>query len=111
MKYVSKHCFLIQSIPILKSRWYSFSLMLSNMIPLSFFIGKVLADKTHHYTLLDGEMIIDTMPESQKQERRYLIYDVMAINHMSVVEVSFTVKFVRHNRMLPYQRKCDAFVF
>uniref|UniRef100_A0A2C9VGJ7 Tyrosine specific protein phosphatases domain-containing protein n=1 Tax=Manihot esculenta TaxID=3983 RepID=A0A2C9VGJ7_MANES len=50
--------------------------------------NEVLADKTHHYTLLDGEMIIDTMPESQKQERRYLIYDVMAINHMSVVEVS-----------------------
>ncbi|KAJ8753925.1 hypothetical protein K2173_000179 [Erythroxylum novogranatense] len=49
-------------------------------------INEGLADKTHHYTLLDGEMIIDTMPDSQKQERRYLIYDLMAINHVSVIE-------------------------
>ncbi|KAF7845405.1 mRNA-capping enzyme-like [Senna tora] len=48
-----------------------------------------LAEKTHHYTLLDGEMIIDTLPESQKQERRYLIYDMIAINHVSVVERPF----------------------
>ncbi|XP_054780528.1 uncharacterized protein LOC129288148 isoform X2 [Prosopis cineraria] len=45
-----------------------------------------LAEKTHHYTLLDGEMIIDTLPDSQKQERRYLIYDMIAINHVSVIE-------------------------
>ncbi|XP_048225820.1 mRNA-capping enzyme [Ricinus communis] len=51
--------------------------------------GEGLADKTHHCTLLDGEMIIDTMPDSQKQERRYLIYDVMAINHVSVIERPF----------------------
>ncbi|PIN02762.1 mRNA capping enzyme, guanylyltransferase (alpha) subunit [Handroanthus impetiginosus] len=43
----------------------------------------------HHYTLLDGEMIIDTMPDSQKQERRYLIYDMMAINQVSIVERPF----------------------
>lgn len=46
-------------------------------------------EKNHHYTLLDGEMIIDTMPDSQKQERRYLIYDLMALNHVSVVERPF----------------------
>ncbi|XP_059657806.1 uncharacterized protein LOC132304241 [Cornus florida] len=45
--------------------------------------------KTHHYTLLDGEMIIDTLPGSQKQERRYLIYDLMAINNDSVIEWPF----------------------
>ncbi|CAA0827503.1 mRNA capping enzyme family protein [Striga hermonthica] len=43
----------------------------------------------HHYTLLDGEMIIDTVPDSQKQERRYLIYDMMAINNVSIVELPF----------------------
>ncbi|KAK6152508.1 hypothetical protein DH2020_015143 [Rehmannia glutinosa] len=43
----------------------------------------------HHYTLLDGEMIIDTLPDSQKQERRYLIYDMMAINQVSIVERPF----------------------
>ncbi|KAL9374288.1 hypothetical protein Peur_033908 [Populus x canadensis] len=47
------------------------------------------ADKTHHFTLLDGEMIIDTLPDSQKQERRYLIYDMMAINRESVTERPF----------------------
>lgn len=46
------------------------------------------ADKTHHFTLLDGEMIIDTLPD-QKQERRYLIYDLMVINHNSVIERPF----------------------
>ncbi|KAI8560649.1 hypothetical protein RHMOL_Rhmol04G0274100 [Rhododendron molle] len=48
-----------------------------------------LAEKTHHYTLLDGEMVIDTLPDSQKQERRYLIYDMMAINQVSIVERPF----------------------
>lgn len=43
----------------------------------------------HHFTLLDGEMIIDTMPDSQKQERRYLIYDMMAINQVPIVEVIY----------------------
>ncbi|WMV54864.1 hypothetical protein MTR67_048249 [Solanum verrucosum] len=48
-----------------------------------------LAEKTHHFTLLDGEMVIDTLPNTQKQERRYLIYDMMALNHVSVIERPF----------------------
>ncbi|XP_054821835.1 uncharacterized protein LOC129320405 isoform X3 [Prosopis cineraria] len=44
-------------------------------------------EKNHHYTLLDGEMIIDKDPHTQKQERRYLIYDLMAINRVSVTEM------------------------
>ncbi|KAL3010327.1 hypothetical protein AAZX31_07G135700 [Glycine max] len=48
-----------------------------------------MAEKTHHFTLLDGEMIIDTLPDSKKQERRYLIYDLMAINGVSVIERPF----------------------
>ncbi|XP_065852096.1 uncharacterized protein [Euphorbia lathyris] len=51
--------------------------------------NEAITDKTHHYTLLDGEMIIDALPDSQKQERRYLIYDMMAINQMSVFERPF----------------------
>ncbi|CAA3027955.1 mRNA-capping enzyme-like isoform X1 [Olea europaea subsp. europaea] len=47
------------------------------------------AEKVHHFTLLDGEMIIDTVPDSRKQERRYLIYDMMAINSVSIVERPF----------------------
>ncbi|KAL5743643.1 hypothetical protein ACOSQ2_026759 [Xanthoceras sorbifolium] len=48
-----------------------------------------LGEKTHHRTLLDGEMIIDKLPDSQKQERRYLIYDMMAINQVSIIERPF----------------------
>ncbi|XP_024015070.1 mRNA-capping enzyme isoform X2 [Eutrema salsugineum] len=48
-----------------------------------------ISDKVHHYTLLDGEMIIDTLPDKQRQERRYLIYDMVAINGQSVVERPF----------------------
>uniref|UniRef100_A0A7N0ZWK1 mRNA guanylyltransferase n=1 Tax=Kalanchoe fedtschenkoi TaxID=63787 RepID=A0A7N0ZWK1_KALFE len=47
----------------------------------------------HHYTLLDGEMIIDTVPDSQKQERRYLIYDLIAINQISLVERPFSERW------------------
>lgn len=63
--------------------------MISNLTFYSLFLlaCKALADKTHHFTLLDGEMIIDTLPDSQKQERRYLIYDMMAINSVSIIEV------------------------
>jgi len=44
-------------------------------------------ERNHHYTLLDGEMIIDRDPHTHKQERRYLIYDLMAINQVSLTEV------------------------
>ncbi|KAK7336736.1 hypothetical protein VNO77_17282 [Canavalia gladiata] len=46
-------------------------------------------ERNHHYTLLDGEMIIDTDPHTQKQERRYLIYDLVAINQVSLTELPF----------------------
>ncbi|CDP03930.1 unnamed protein product [Coffea canephora] len=39
----------------------------------------------HHLTLLDGEMIIDTIPGSGEQVRGYLIFDIMAINSISLV--------------------------
>jgi mRNA-capping enzyme len=32
-------------------------------------------------------MIIDTDPHTHKQERRYLIYDLIAINQVSLAEV------------------------
>lgn len=34
-------------------------------------------------------MVIDTEPSTKKQERRYLIYDLMAINNVSLVERPF----------------------
>ncbi|GFQ03730.1 mRNA-capping enzyme [Phtheirospermum japonicum] len=50
---------------------------------------KGFSEKCHHYTLLDGEMVIDTVPDSLKQERRYLIYDMMAINTVPIIERPF----------------------
>ncbi|XP_052623183.1 uncharacterized protein LOC111886388 isoform X2 [Lactuca sativa] len=49
---------------------------------------------THNYTLLDGEMIIDTDPTTHKQERRYLIYDLIAINRESLVERPFSERWM-----------------
>ncbi|KAL4612007.1 hypothetical protein ACB092_08G167400 [Castanea dentata] len=46
-------------------------------------------EQTHDYTLLDGEMVIDSIKKTDKKERRYLIYDVMAINKVSVTELPF----------------------
>ncbi|XP_068640483.1 uncharacterized protein [Aristolochia californica] len=48
-----------------------------------------ISERTHHLTLLDGEMVIDILPNSQKLERRYLIYDLVALNMQSVVERPF----------------------
>ncbi|CAA2938458.1 mRNA-capping enzyme-like [Olea europaea subsp. europaea] len=52
-----------------------------------------LAEKVHHFTLLDGEMILDTLPDSLKKERRHLIYDMMAINQVSIVECPFNERW------------------
>ncbi|PIA46330.1 hypothetical protein AQUCO_01500093v1 [Aquilegia coerulea] len=45
--------------------------------------------ETHNFTLLDGEMVIDTLPETGKQKRRYLIHDLMAINNVSIAHLPF----------------------
>lgn len=44
---------------------------------------------THNLTLLDGEMVIDTLPGTKTQARRYLIYDLMVIGGITITEVSF----------------------
>ncbi|CAI9116612.1 OLC1v1017806C1 [Oldenlandia corymbosa var. corymbosa] len=49
----------------------------------------VVGESMHHFTLLDGEMVIDTLPDSQKQVRSYLIYDMMTINSKSIVNYPF----------------------
>lgn len=44
----------------------------------------------HHFTLLDGEMVIDNPKDEKGQaRRRYLVYDLVANNGESVVERSF----------------------
>ena len=48
---------------------------------------KTPALDVHSFTLLDGEMVIDSTPEGG-QERRYLIYDLMIANGVSLKDVS-----------------------
>ncbi|KAL7172339.1 hypothetical protein ACSBR2_031936 [Camellia fascicularis] len=55
--------------------------------------NKGIFEKTHHYTLLDGEMVIDIEPNTQKQERRYLIYDLIAINQVFIMERPFSERW------------------
>uniref|UniRef100_A0A1J3K656 mRNA guanylyltransferase n=1 Tax=Noccaea caerulescens TaxID=107243 RepID=A0A1J3K656_NOCCA len=49
--------------------------------------------KVHHYTLLDGEMVIDNAMNEGQARRRYLIYDMVAINGESVVERTFSERW------------------
>ncbi|KAB2098438.1 hypothetical protein ES319_A01G239200v1 [Gossypium barbadense] len=51
--------------------------------------NKGVGGMNHPLTLLDGEMIIDTLPDSRKQERRYLIYDMMVLNNEPIIERPF----------------------
>lgn len=51
-----------------------------------FFVWQGLNERTHNLTLLDGEMVIDTLP-TKKFARRYLIYDLMVLNGQPVIEV------------------------
>ncbi|MCL7036532.1 hypothetical protein MKW94_027471, partial [Papaver nudicaule] len=53
--------------------------------------NKYLGEDTHNLTLLDGEMVIEASP--QKKERRYLIYDLMAINSVSIIERPFSERW------------------
>ncbi|KFK37510.1 hypothetical protein AALP_AA4G266600 [Arabis alpina] len=48
------------------------------------------SSEVHDYTLLDGEMIIDSPKDGKSQaRRRYLVYDMVAITGESVVERTF----------------------
>jgi len=46
----------------------------------------------HHYTLLDGEMVVDTDGKVGTQRRRYLAYDCLALNSQAVVQRSFATR-------------------
>lgn len=49
--------------------------------------------ESHHLTLLDGEMIIDTVPETGEQKRRYLVYDLMMLNQQSQIKLPFNERW------------------
>nr|GEV53500.1 mRNA-capping enzyme-like isoform X2 [Tanacetum cinerariifolium] len=68
------------------------------------------AGNTHNYTLLDGEMVVDTDPSTHKQERRYLIYDLIAINKVSLVDHPFSSrwKILENEVIKPRNRERDT---
>ncbi|KAF5192061.1 mRNA-capping enzyme [Thalictrum thalictroides] len=82
--------------------------------------------ETHNFTLLDGEMVIDTVPETGKKERRYLIHDLIAINNMSIAHLPFHERwkmlekqiieprnlerqFIHHSRIPNYRYDMETF--
>lgn len=61
---------------------------------------------THKFTLLDGEMVIDTLPD-KKLVRRYLIYDLMALNGQSVIKLPFSERWKLIEKEVVEPRKYD----
>ncbi|PWA58810.1 hypothetical protein CTI12_AA396610 [Artemisia annua] len=59
------------------------------------------AGNTHNNTLLDGEMVIDTDPITHRQERRYLVYDLIAINGNSLEPFSSRWKSIEKEVIKP----------
>ncbi|KAI5065958.1 hypothetical protein GOP47_0018582 [Adiantum capillus-veneris] len=62
---------------------------------------------THHLTLLDGEMVIDEIPETHQRKRRYLIYDIMMLNHEPLVQLPFHERWKRIQRDVIEPRTID----
>ncbi|CAM6129287.1 unnamed protein product [Calypogeia fissa] len=64
-------------------------------VQLRFPIPKTAKDavEVHHLTLLDGEMVIDTLPDSGQQSRRYLVYDLMILNSHPLHERPFSERW------------------
>ncbi|KAK9150977.1 hypothetical protein Syun_009286 [Stephania yunnanensis] len=59
--------------------------------PIKFKLNEGAKD-THNITLLDGEMVIDAQ-DNGKQERRYLIYDVMVLNNLPLIKRPFNERW------------------
>ncbi|GJU44244.1 mRNA-capping enzyme-like protein isoform X2 [Tanacetum coccineum] len=67
---------------------------------------KGAAGETHNYTLLDGEMVIVTDPVKHTQERRYLVYDMIAINEGSLVDHPFSCRWkILQNEVINHRNK------
>ena len=64
----------------------------------------------HHGTLLDGEMIVDEDLATGRKERRYLIYDMMAINGAPLVDLKFVDRHNLIEREVVLPRKEEAAV-
>lgn len=64
-------------------------IIVSNPGPLDVQGSRDTMAGTHHLTLLDGEMVIDKIKDGE-YKRRYLIYDLMMLNQVSLAKVNLT---------------------
>ncbi|CAI7791472.1 unnamed protein product [Closterium sp. NIES-53] len=62
----------------------------------------------HRTTLLDGEMVVDELPGTGVQERRYLIYDLMMLDSVPLGDRPFAERFELIEREVVAPRKMDA---
>ncbi|CAI5459891.1 unnamed protein product [Closterium sp. Yama58-4] len=62
----------------------------------------------HRTTLLDGEMVVDELPGTGVQERRYLIYDLMMLDSMPLGDRPFAERFDLIEKEVVAPRKMDA---
>ncbi|CAI5479663.1 unnamed protein product, partial [Closterium sp. Yama58-4] len=62
----------------------------------------------HRTTLLDGEMVVDELPGTGVQERRYLIYDLMMLDSMPLGDRPFAERFDLIEKEVVMPRKMDA---
>ncbi|CAI5974867.1 unnamed protein product, partial [Closterium sp. NIES-65] len=62
----------------------------------------------HRTTLLDGEMVVDELPGTDVQERRYLIYDLMMLDSVPLGDRPFAERFELIEREVVAPRKMDA---
>eukprot|EP00252_Welwitschia_mirabilis_P009903 TRINITY_DN22838_c0_g1_i1.p1 TRINITY_DN22838_c0_g1~~TRINITY_DN22838_c0_g1_i1.p1 ORF type:complete len:663 (-),score=125.64 TRINITY_DN22838_c0_g1_i1:857-2845(-) len=62
--------------------------------------------ESHHLTLLDGEMIIDRIPDGGKM-RRYLVYDLIMVNSKPLIKLPFYERWRLINEELIEPRVLD----
>ncbi|PSC72146.1 mRNA-capping enzyme isoform X1 [Micractinium conductrix] len=48
--------------------------------------AKAPTGPAHHWTVLDGEMVVDDIMEEDRQERRFLAYDMVMLNGQPIVD-------------------------
>ncbi|KAL5705764.1 mRNA guanylyltransferase [Ranunculus cassubicifolius] len=70
-----------------------------------------LHKKNHNFTLLDGEMVIDTEKNTGKQERRYLTCDLMAINNESVIDLPFHERWMKLEKEVVEPRNQERYSY
>eukprot|EP01018_Ginkgo_biloba_P010337 Gb_18709 [translate_table: standard] len=57
----------------------------------------------HHLILLDMKIIIDTIPETGKKKRRYLVYNLMMLNQQPVESISTINNYLATYRLPTFQ--------